>query len=101
MIKFFEKYVPSPLSIAFLLTGFTFLLALFITKPADTILSDYAIKLMMDWQKGLWDTSSGGLYFGFQMMLILILGHSLALTPLASTLLARLTITAQRQPTAH
>lgn len=91
MIKFFEKYVPSPLSIAFLLTGFTFLLALFITKPADTILSDYAIKLMMDWQKGLWDTSSGGLYFGFQMMLILILGHSLALTPLASTLLARLT----------
>jgi short-chain fatty acids transporter len=91
MIKFFEKYIPSPLSIAFLLTILTFLLAFIFTRPSDYDSGQYAIKLTLDWQKGLWDTSTGGLYFGFQMMLILVLGHSLALTPFVSEILNRLT----------
>lgn len=91
MIKFFEKYIPSPLSIAFMLTGFTFVLAFFVTRPSEYGAVDYVVKLALDWQKGLWDTSTGGLYFGFQMMLILILGHSLALTPFISRILIRLT----------
>jgi len=91
MIKFFEKYIPSPLSIAFMLTGFTFALAFFVTRPSEYGAVDYVVKLALDWQKGLWDTSTGGLYFGFQMMLILVLGHSLALTPFVSRILHRLT----------
>ncbi len=90
MNNFFQKYVPSPFTIALLLTAFTFFLALLITKPIETGYIDYIVKLAMDWQKGLWDTSSGGLYFGFQMMLILILGHCLALTPFVERLLTKL-----------
>lgn len=90
MSRFFQKYVPSPFSIAILLTLLTFVLALLFTRPTDASVIDYSSKLALDWQAGLWDTSSGGLYFAFQMMLILILGHCLALTPLVAKLLDKL-----------
>jgi len=90
MSNFFQKYIPSPFTIALLLTAFTFFMALLVTKPIETGYIDYTVKLAMDWQKGLWDTSSGGLYFGFQMMLILVLGHCLALTPFIKRLLNKL-----------
>lgn len=44
----------------------------------------------MSWESGLWDSSSGGLYFAFQMMLILVLGHILALTPAVNRLIQAL-----------
>lgn len=92
MTNFLQKYIPSPFSIAILLTLFTFILALLLTRPEHTGIMEYTGKLATDWQKGLWDTSSGGLYFGFQMMLILILGHCLALTPLVARILNKLLI---------
>lgn len=80
IIKTFKRILPSPFTIAILITLLTFLLALFITKPESSTTGEYAYQLIVDWQTGLWDKSGGGLYFAFQMMLMLVLGHCLALT---------------------
>ncbi|MDX1652659.1 MAG: TIGR00366 family protein [Brumimicrobium sp.] len=77
----FKKILPSPFTIAVLLTLFTIILALFLTKPDDEGYGNYLVYLLTSWESGLWDDSAGGLYFAFQMMLILVLGHVLALTP--------------------
>lgn len=79
-ISVFKRILPSPFTIAILLTVLTILLALFLTKPAETSHGTYLVKLFSSWEEGLWDDSAGGLYFAFQMMLILVLGHVLALT---------------------
>merc|ERR1711991_312963 len=54
--------------------------------------------ILRSWEDGLWDESAGGLYFAFQMMLILVLGHVLALSgpidKLIKTLLKYCTTTA-------
>lgn len=89
-IRVFKNIFPSPLTIAILLSVITLLLAQFLTKPTDVSNSTYFIHLITDWQNGLWDSSGGGLYFAFQMMMILVLGHILALTPLVDALIQRL-----------
>lgn len=87
VIEAFKKILPSPLTIAILLTLFTLIIAQFFTKPSDLSHSKYFVQLIGDWENGLWDDSGGGLYFAFQMMLILVLGHILALTPLVKRLM--------------
>jgi len=79
-ISVFKRILPSPFTIAILLTVLTVLLAMFLTKPAETSHGQYLVYLFSSWEEGLWDDSAGGLYFAFQMMLILVLGHVLALT---------------------
>lgn len=86
-INAFKNLLPSPFTIAIFLTFFTLLMAQWLTKPQDVAHSDYFIQLVTSWQKGLWDSSGGGLYFAFQMMLILVLGHILALTPAVNKLI--------------
>ena len=81
VITIFKRILPSPFTIAILLSLFTLLIAQFLTKPADVGHGTYLLKLVSSWEAGLWDSSGGGLYFAFQMMLILVLGHILALTP--------------------
>lgn len=81
VITIFKRILPSPFTIAILLSLFTLLIAQFLTKPADVGHGTYLLKLVSSWEDGLWDSSGGGLYFAFQMMLILVLGHILALTP--------------------
>lgn len=81
IIDIFKRILPSPFTIAILLSISTLLLAQFITKPEDVSHGRYFLKLATSWEEGLWDSSGGGLYFAFQMMLILVLGHILALTP--------------------
>jgi short-chain fatty acids transporter len=67
----FRKILPSPFSIAIIITVFVFIMAIHSSeKPI--------IDLLLDWQKGLWNSSL--LVFAFQMMLMLVLGHTLALT---------------------
>lgn len=74
----FKKYFPSPFSLAIILSVLTFLSALVF---ADGNGKDAKfIEISTYWYEGLWDKSSGGLYFAFQMMLILVLGHALALS---------------------
>lgn len=69
--KWFRRILPSPFTIALILS--------FITLAAALIFSDKGlIELGKDWQNGLWDSSL--LTFAFQMMLMLVLGHVLALS---------------------
>lgn len=98
IINRFRRFLPNPFTIAIILTVLTLLLALVLTKPATTGTGTYFVKLVNFWEEGLWDKSTGGLYFAFQMMLMLVLGHCLALTTpirrLIDTLTSRCTNTA-------
>lgn len=76
----YKKLLPNPFTIAILLTIVTFLIALIITKPANTTVGSYSLEIAGFWEKGLWNDSKGGLYFAFQMMLMLVLGHIIALS---------------------
>ncbi len=86
-IKFFKAVLPAPFTIAVLLSIFTYFLALFVTKPAEAGVVDYGIKLMTFWESGLWTNSL--LVFAVQMMLMLVLGHVLALTKPVDALIRR------------
>ncbi|MCO5259627.1 MAG: TIGR00366 family protein [Crocinitomicaceae bacterium] len=90
IIRIFKRILPSPLTIAILLSIFTLLLAQFLTKPEGVSHGSYFVELVTSWESGLWDSSGGGLYFAFQMMLILVLGHVLALTPAIDKLIQAL-----------
>ena len=72
-----HKLLPSPFTIAVLLTFLTFLLAFLFTDPQENH-SAFAEGILLGeyWQSGFW----GFLQFAMQMMLILVLGHALALT---------------------
>ncbi|MGH1339728.1 MAG: short-chain fatty acid transporter [Aureispira sp.] len=76
-----QRVLPSPFTIAILLTFLTFALALILTPaPAE---QNQIVALMLYWEKGFFDF----LTFAMQMMLILVLGHVLALTRPADWLL--------------
>jgi short-chain fatty acids transporter len=74
----FQKYLPSPFTIAILLTLFTIFLAVFFTRPEDSGFLDYTVDVLQFWEGGIWNTKL--LEFAYQMMLILILGHVLVLS---------------------
>lgn len=90
VIKAFKNILPSPFTIAILLTLVTFILALILTIPEENSTGEYFLKLTNDWQNGLWDNGPGGIYFAFQMMLMLVLGHCLALTKPVKSLISAL-----------
>ncbi|MDC3253245.1 TIGR00366 family protein [Crocinitomicaceae bacterium] len=75
--KTFKSVLPSPFSIALLLSVVTFILA-WITTESDSVGWSRGIELFNFWQQGLWETKL--LAFAVQMMLMLVLGHVLALT---------------------
>ncbi len=85
----FRKYLPSPFTIAVLLTLCTFLIAYFSTKPASVSSVSYGKELLIFWEQGIW--SNGLLVFAFQMMLILVLGHVLVLSKPVSQSILRVT----------
>ncbi|MBL4705956.1 MAG: short-chain fatty acid transporter [Flavobacteriales bacterium] len=76
--KVFKALLPTPFTIAVVLTLLTFLLALFFTRPTSSGMLEYSFDLMGHWEKGL--GAGGGLAFALQMMLMLVLGHVLALS---------------------
>lgn len=92
IISIFKRVLPSPFTIAIILTLLTLVLAQLLTKPEETSHTDYFLKLLSSWENGLWDKGAGGLYFAFQMMLILVLGHVLALTGPINKLIKKLLI---------
>ena len=77
----FRRLMPSPFSIAILLTLITMVFTLISSDKSVTA-------LLVDWQNGLWSTSL--LAFAFQMMLMLVLGHALALSSSVDLLIASL-----------
>ena len=76
--KAFKYLLPSPFTIAIILTLLTFCIAFSITKPATDSFLDYGISLIKYWEQGVWNANL--LVFALQMMLMLVLGHVLALT---------------------
>lgn len=76
--KTFKKLLPSPFTIAILLTFLSVILSLFFTgNPSHNILEN-GITILQYWEQGLWNSSL--MVFAMQMMLMLVLGHVLALS---------------------
>ena len=75
--KTFKLILPSPFSIALILTLVSFLLAFFLTDSSHSGFNRI-IEITGFWENGLWNSSL--LVFAIQMMLMLVLGHTLALT---------------------
>ena len=82
----FKNYLPSPFTIAILLTFFTIILALVFTIPENVTVYNYSLDIFKFWETGIW--SNNLLVFAYQMMLILVLGHVLVLSkPLSNAIL--------------
>ncbi len=75
--KIFKALLPTPFTIAIVLTVVTFILALSLTH-SDLTGMDRFLEVVGFWEKGLWNPPL--LAFAVQMMLMLVLGHVLALT---------------------
>ena len=86
IIKFIENIFrhlfPSPFTIAIILTLLTVFLAFFLSSESIN-------NIIISWETGLWNT--GLLAFTTQMMLMLVLGHAVALTRLATKSIAFIT----------
>ncbi|MFY0603838.1 MAG: short-chain fatty acid transporter [Flavobacteriaceae bacterium] len=85
----FKNYLPSPFTIAILLTLLTIVLALLFTKPIDAGWGSYTIDVLQFWEQGIWSNSL--LVFAYQMMLILVLGHVLVLSKPVSKAILKVT----------
>ncbi len=75
-IRFFKSILPSPFTIAVILTFFTAILALLLTNGAADSQQPQILQIALFWEKGVWEL----LTFTMQMMLILVLGHIMALS---------------------
>lgn len=80
------RNLPSPFSLAIFLSLLTAIAAITFARPSTTSVGTYLPLLAGYWETGLWEL----LEFSMQMMLILILGHALALSAAANALLQRL-----------
>ena len=89
-----EHLLPSPFTIALLLSGLAWWMALFFTRPADASTLQYAHRLLGFWELGFWEL----LDFSMQMMLILILGHVLARSKAANIVISSLVRLAKSGP---
>lgn len=76
----FKKLLPSPFSIAILLTALTFCLTLVFGQFSGE--DNAVISAFKSWKTGLWNP--GLMRFLVQMMLMLVLGHVMALSPLVT-----------------
>lgn len=85
----FKKYIPSPFTIAIVLTVITILLAILLTKPESVDTFSYSLDVLQYWEKGIW--TNGLLVFAYQMMLILVLGHVLVLSKPANIIISKIT----------
>ncbi|MCB9257248.1 MAG: short-chain fatty acid transporter [Chitinophagales bacterium] len=85
--NFFQKYFPNPFTIAIALSFISFLLAFFFTQSGELRLA-YVADLADYWYAGLFKASL--LEFTMHMMLILVLGHILALSKPIKALIANL-----------
>lgn len=86
-LRIIHKILPSPFSIAVILTLITYLLALLFTERPENAGSAYPLVVLEYWETGFWEL----LTFTMQMSLILVLGHTLALTPFVNRLIGAFT----------
>ena len=85
LAKVFRKFLPAPFTIAVILTVFTFILAYFFNTNTE---EKPIASLLLFWEKGLWDKNL--LVFAFQMMLMLVLGHVVALSQSVNTIIEKM-----------
>ncbi|MCX2718252.1 short-chain fatty acid transporter [Lentiprolixibacter aurantiacus] len=83
----FRRFLPSPFTIAIVLTLFTLVLALLFTENNTD--KPHLQALLSFWETGIWN--NGLLVFAYQMMLILVLGHVLVLSSPVERLILLLT----------
>ncbi|SNY94644.1 short-chain fatty acid transporter [Flagellimonas pacifica] len=83
----FRRYLPSPFTIAVLLTVLTIVLALVFTDNISE--RNHLVTILSYWENGIWNNSL--LVFAYQMMLILVLGHVLVLSKPMERLILRIT----------
>ena len=88
LTKWLNHILPAPFTIAIILTIITFFLAFFITKSETN--KSHILELFLFWEKGMWHPPL--LVFAIQMMLMLVLGHVLALTKPVKSLILKATI---------
>lgn len=81
----FKALLPAPFSIALLLTLVTLVLALLLTTSEVTGFGR-VMEMIGFWEEGLWNPPL--LVFAVQMMLMLVLGHALALTKPVDSLIS-------------
>tara|TARA_B100000963_G_scaffold57446_1_gene45520 strand:+ start:9104 stop:10447 length:1344 start_codon:yes stop_codon:yes gene_type:complete len=81
-----KSFLPAPFTIAVLLTFVTILLALFITEPKQK--GSYFLQILDFWEQGIWNSKL--LEFAIQMMLMLVLGHTLALSRPIENLISKI-----------
>ena len=74
----FKKIFPSPFTIAVLLTFLSVLLAFIFTSDKDLGYLSQSLTIIEYWEQGLWNAPL--MVFAMQMMLMLVLGHVLALS---------------------
>lgn len=82
-----EKILPTPFGLTILLTLVSMVLALLFTSPVED--KNHLISILQYWENGIWNEAL--LVFAYQMMLILVLGHILALSKPIQQLLNSLT----------
>ncbi|WP_298417031.1 TIGR00366 family protein [uncultured Kordia sp.] len=85
----FKRYLPSPFTIAVLLTLLTIVLATFFTIPETSTTGAHFVQVLSYWEDGIWN--SGLLVFAYQMMLILVLGHVLVLSKPVNKIILKIT----------
>lgn len=72
----FRRYLPSPFTIAVMLTLLTIMLAFIFTNNGSG--DNHLFTILSYWESGIWNNNL--LVFAYQMMLILVLGHVLVLS---------------------
>lgn len=85
--RLFHNVLPSPFTLAVGLTFFVLLVALLFFQPSHTGFINHSVDILGYWYQGIWNGPF--LVFAYQMILILVLGHVLALTKSASRLIER------------
>lgn len=91
----FRKTLPTPFTIAVLLTFLTFFLSFFFTESSPV---QHITKLANYWEKGIWNSKL--LVFAYQMILILVLGHVLVLSKPVDKLISKLVVHTKSTATA-
>lgn len=83
----FKKFLPSPFTIAIVLTLITIVLAFFFTESPEN--QSHFLTILSYWENGIWNNAL--LVFAYQMMLILVLGHILVLSKPMNFIIQKLT----------
>jgi short-chain fatty acids transporter len=76
--RIFSYLLPAPFTIALLLAIVTFCIGFVFSYQADVSLFDQTVTLFGYFESGIWN--NGLMVFALQMMLIMVLGHALALS---------------------